>query len=491
MSDAELVAINPAELLMTANIRSATHLDKTFADSIKDHGVLVPIVARRAVDGALTVLYGHRRTAAAVAAGLATVPVMVLGAADEDTAASIDRVVKQWAENEHRTGLTTSDRVAAVDQLAAFGVSAAQIARRTKASRAEVDAALTVAKSTTARSALVDTQLTIEQASAYAEFDDDDAALETLRCAALAGQFDHAAQRLRDRRAQDVRRQAAVDALTAEGITIIDQGDYRSPVVRLSRLGENGQGIDPAEHRDCPGHVAYLGHEYVTVLVATGQEISDDDMVDEDPDELEEVEVFVPQWCCADPISHAHPMPAWLVRSHTAEGAASSGADEQSIEALAEARRRERREVIDNNKAWRSAETVRLDWLRSFLTRKTLPKQAAAFIADTLTRDPYLLTGNNARQVAADLLATHKEGPAHDVLGALIAGASEPRAHVLTLGLVLGAYEASTSVQSWRCAQAGNNRYLTYLTECGYTLADIERRACGQDPLPTGTNDDE
>jgi ParB family chromosome partitioning protein len=110
---AELVAINPAKLALTANIRSSSDLDPTFLASIKDHGVLVPIVARRDAEDTLTVLYGHRRTAAAVAASLPTVPVMIVDT-DTDTESGQD--------------------------------SAAQIVKRTKAGLAEVDAALAVAK---------------------------------------------------------------------------------------------------------------------------------------------------------------------------------------------------------------------------------------------------------------------------------------------------------------------------------------------------------
>jgi len=100
-------------------------------------------------------------------------------------------------------------------------------------------------------------------------------------------------------------------------------------------------------------------------------------------------------------------------------------------------------------------------------------------------------TGSNAHQIAADLLASDKSGAPHDVLTGLIGPASEARAHVLTLGVVLAAYEAATSVQSWHTVQVATSRYLTYLDECGYTLSDVERRACGQDPLPASDEPDE
>lgn len=94
--------------------------------------MLVPIVAVRTAEKQLRVRFGHRRTLAAVAAGTASVPVVV--AADEATtdSASVERLVEQYTENEHRTGLTNAERVGVIEQLSAFGISNAQIAKRTK-----------------------------------------------------------------------------------------------------------------------------------------------------------------------------------------------------------------------------------------------------------------------------------------------------------------------------------------------------------------------
>ena len=48
---------------------------------------------------------------------------------------------------------------------------------------------------------------------------------------------------------------------------------------------------------------------------------------------------------------------------------------------MSEAEKAERRRVIENNKAWKSAEVVRRKWLAEFSQRKTAPTGAAAFIA--------------------------------------------------------------------------------------------------------------
>ena len=60
---AEFANVNPADLNTRANVRTVK-IDADFAASIADLGVLTPIVARREDDGTLTILFGHRRTAA-------------------------------------------------------------------------------------------------------------------------------------------------------------------------------------------------------------------------------------------------------------------------------------------------------------------------------------------------------------------------------------------------------------------------------------------
>lgn len=97
--------IDPSTLLVDVNIRTENALDKTFIGSVRDLGVLVPIVAVRTTDGALRVRYGHRRTLAAVETGHATVPVVITG---EDDADDVARIIAQWHENEHRAGLSTA-----------------------------------------------------------------------------------------------------------------------------------------------------------------------------------------------------------------------------------------------------------------------------------------------------------------------------------------------------------------------------------------------
>jgi len=167
-----LEQVDPSTLLVDGNVRSDAALDKAFIGSIRDLGVLVPIVAVRTANGELRVRYGQRRTLAAVQAARASVPVIVAGEDDADDADDAARIVSQWHENEHRTGLSTSDKVAAVEQLSLLGLSAAQIVRQTRSRKGDVDQALAAAGSALAKGATERYDfLTLDQAAAVAEFD--------------------------------------------------------------------------------------------------------------------------------------------------------------------------------------------------------------------------------------------------------------------------------------------------------------------------------
>jgi ParB family chromosome partitioning protein len=171
------------------------------------------------------VRFGHRRTLAAIEAELATVPVEIVGDEATDDAAQIERILTQHAENAHRAALTSSEQLGVVEQLSAFGMSAAQIAKRTKIKRGSVDASLAVASSELAKAATDRYDfLTLEQAAAVAEFDNDPDAVTELVVAAQHGRgFDHLVQRLREDRADQVLIDAKVAELLTAGITIIDR----------------------------------------------------------------------------------------------------------------------------------------------------------------------------------------------------------------------------------------------------------------------------
>jgi len=490
--------LDPRTLLVDLNVRHTATADADLVASVAEHGVLVPIVAVRTADGGVRVRMGHRRTLAAIEAECTTVPVVVVANEATDDVGTVHRLVTQWAENEHRTGLTNAERVDVIGQLSAFGISPTQIARRTRASKAEVTAALVVTASEMARKATARYDfLDLAQAATVAEFDTDPDAVQALVIAARDGRFDHVVQRLRDERTAAAARAKAADKLRETGVRVIDAPVHADPALPVHRLvNADGARLTVAEHAGCPGHAAYVADRYGWVDLEgqplTGMADDEDGDSDDDADE-DEVEVEgaagerqwgvcpVPVFVCTDPTEHGH-RDSWGNSGGTADRIpVDQMTDEQREEARAQ-----RRDVVESNKAWGSAETVRREWLRGLATRKTAPKGTATFIAAALARDADLLADVGGNHLAADLLgvATGTYGRSVE-LATLVDKATDARALLLTLVMVLAAYEARTDRNDWRTLRASTGRYLGYLGSLGYVRADVERRACGEDPLPS------
>jgi ParB family transcriptional regulator, chromosome partitioning protein len=267
MTDQQLSGeqVDPTTLLVDVNIRSDAALDKDFLASIRDFGVLVPIVAVRTDDGALRVRFGHRRTLAAVELGRTDVPVIVTADDGADEAA---RIVSQWHENEHRAGLSTADKVAAVEQLSLLGLSASQIVKQTRARKADVDQALATAGSALAKGAATRYEfLTLDQAAAVAEFDSNQETVKALIACAKSseGEFMHALQRARDEREAAARVATLRAELANAFVRVIDRPGYeeRRNVKGLDELvTDKGKQITPAGHASCPGHAAYIADDW-------------------------------------------------------------------------------------------------------------------------------------------------------------------------------------------------------------------------------------
>jgi ParB family transcriptional regulator, chromosome partitioning protein len=438
-----LEQVDPATLLVDGNVRSDAALDKAFIGSIRDLGVLVPIVAVRTTSGELRVRYGQRRTLAAVQAARTTVPVIVAGEDDADDAA---RIVSQWHENEHRAGLTTSDKVAAVEQLSLLGLSAAQIVRQTRSRKTDVDQALAAAGSALAKGATERYDfLTLDQAAAVAEFEAQPDTVKALIAGAKSsdGDFAHCLQRARDDREEAAKRQALLDELTAAGVTVIDRPAYNDRTARVlhEMATEDGKELTAKQHAACPGHAAYLHADWSGRIQA----------------------VYV----CTK----------WQDVGHrdlygNARGSTPAPMDDDAKE--------ERRRVLANNKAWRSAATVRRQFLSTLLARKTAPKGSATYIAVEIGTGIHELRRGMERghQTAAELLGLDRSKDRH-AIAAAAAAATDGRAQVIALAVVLGDIEESTDVHTWRNPSDTVRRYFAFLAANGYTLSDVEQLAGG------------
>lgn len=223
-------------MTIDANVRADVQLDKAFLASIKEHGVIQPVVAHRTKDGGVHVLYGQRRTLAAVETKLDLIPVYVV-----DSLTEADRLAKQVVENDHRQALTDHDRAEAFHQLSLLGVSATQIAKKTGAKKTTVESALKVRADDTATAALAK-GMTLDMAAVIEEFTGDEDAITALEQVAAENphSFDHTAQRLRDDRKGAALIAEAITEAEAQGLTIlgaeVTYWDYKGPIANIRDL---------------------------------------------------------------------------------------------------------------------------------------------------------------------------------------------------------------------------------------------------------------
>lgn len=507
-----IVQVPPGDLVLERNIRSAK-VDPALVASVKDVGVLEPITAVVAEGRRLVVRYGHRRTLAAVEAGRATVPVYVVGEDDLDAAAEVDRIIRQHDENTLRDDLTAADQVGVVEQLTMFGLSATQIAKRARIDRPSVDAAIATTGSELARKAVARYEaLTLDQAAAVAEFEDDPETAKALIVTAIdqpAG-FAHTLQRKRDDRDRDVKKAAAVEALTAAGVTLVDHPNYDAATKRLSDLvaANTGEDIDAEAHATCPGHVAWLGVEWVEVNLdgspitveqaaahddwedklvgldaqewADGQEGDDAyqaavDALGPDPSgPTHSVQEYVPVFGCSNPGKHGHRGRYGSTTTRTPVADMSDAERERAA--------KDRRLVIENNKAWASAQTVRRGALKVYAASKTPPKGTGAFIAQALTTNAMALVDYKLGDLAIEWLGIKQKSSAgrrHDIADAATR-ATDGRALMIALLVVLAAYETQLTKDAWRAdgKQSNAGHYLRFLESAfGYNLSEVEQYA--------------
>ena len=431
--------IDPNLIVVEANVRTEAQLGREFVASIKANGVLTPILARRDDQGNIIVRAGQRRTLAAREAGLATIPAYIV-AADETT---VERIVQQMAENDHREAVTDADRVAAFQQLAFEGLTPAVIAKRLGSKPATVKAGIAVAENAVAASAIVSHSLTLDQAAALIEFEGDDETVSVLIDIATTSpeQFAHAAQRARDdKRVATMKADAAAD-LIARGFEVLDRdrGSYETDYTSISYLTTaDGESVTAEHVAASDGRAAYV-YAYSNSDTAT-------------------VRYFLKD-----------PKAAGFRRS-SGSGAATSGP-------MTDDQKAERKTLIANNKAWASAEVVRREWLAEFLSRKTLPKDATQAITVGLTVH-HSMVGKaiqNGNVLAHTLLGMKRANYWDaDKLAALVEKTPTKAQHV-SLAIVLAGIEDSTSKETWRYPNAHSARYFEQLAAWGYGLSDVEQ----------------
>ena len=481
----EFLYLDPAEIIIGTNVRTDLRADhKEFRKSIKERGALEAVTVYRNEDGQYVLLRGQRRTVTAAEVGTPTglIPARVV-----PQPADADRIGDQMVENIHRAGMREAEIVAGVEQLALLGVSAAQIAKRTSIDRPTVNAALVVTKADQSRDRLDSGDLTLEEAAIFAEFENDPEAVERLENAKRwRRSLAHEAQRLRDEAAEREADAAEVERLRAEGLPVLSAEEVAEAdeVLRIERLvTEDGESLPEEEWPNVPGARVQVVKEWVYP-----EDECDEEHEDDEP--AEPYQQYVPVWVVTD-------LAASGLRRRGGGSSSTASADEGGeSEEEAEARREERRRVIANNKAWASAETVRREWLATFVARKTAPKGAEALICEAV------VTGHHSLSKAMDhrhpmlftLLGidvpTGYYGAGYEECHKIATKASTPKAATMTtLAAIVAAWEATTGKHSWRNPTAWDARVLGALVEWGYQPSEVERILLGEEPQPS-TEDD-
>jgi ParB/RepB/Spo0J family partition protein len=438
--------VDPRTLVTRANVRAIAEPDAELVDSIRVHGILQPPVVYPDGDD-LVLLAGHRRTAAAIAAGLERIEV-VLGPPMDDAL----RIAAQVSENTNRTGLRVHEVAAAVQQMTLLGVPSGQIAKAAGLRAAQVESARAVAEAgeTVQRALIAVPDLTLEQAATVTEWGEDGDAVTDLLAAAQTGPvaFAHAQARLEsDRETQQQLAEAAVE-WTERGYAVL----------RPDRSGQHDLPHGTAYVRDLAGAEGIrFGAGYYGV--AESHAACPDRAVLLNkwrPESVQEV--------CLDPKANNH------TKTPTGYAAPAPSGPDRSV-------------VIENNKLWKAATGVRLAHLAATI-------RAGKFSAE-FTNDLHLHLLNHPNHLEAprgavfgDLTAHTSSGvtttedqygairrsidpqaPAHRITGALIAAVADSA-------------EKSLAASTWRTPNTGAVDWLRLLvTHTGYQLSDIETAA--------------
>lgn len=136
-SDTHMLREIPVEYLARGRYQPRRDMDQEvlqeLADSIREHGIMQPVIARRLGQDSYEIVAGERRWRAAQLAGLATIPVLLRELSDQDTLAMA------LIENIQREDLNVMEEAKALVRLQEeFGFTQEQVAKAVGKSRSAV-----------------------------------------------------------------------------------------------------------------------------------------------------------------------------------------------------------------------------------------------------------------------------------------------------------------------------------------------------------------
>jgi len=438
------IRIPIAELTVDANIRKVTKVPTSFASSVKQHGVMVPVEAYQ-VDGTWHLGDGQLRYLASLDAGLLDIPAIVT----DPALAESTRLLRQLILNEHRTEISDADRAGTYQTLFDLGVSADQIARKANKPKRTVERALAVTGSASGAASL-EQGVTLDQAAEILEFEDDPEITAALTevAATQPEKLQHHIATARQAREEAARRAETVAEVELRGITVVEPGDHMKGAVRLDHVYTDAKLKNLAAEDDLKGHViALLNRIYGWINEEWRPK-------------------FVPEY-------FVNPVPDGFFVKTTAAEKAPLTEDELAA----------RREVRENNKAWPLATTVRQTWITDTLLQGKLPSDVTVFLATSLCGEHPKTGQSNGRELASKWLnlgdPTQTSYTRAEPIALELADQPQ-RAELIALAVAVGRAEAAIhGKEGWRVHYSELRRLATYLRQLeawGYGLAPIEEQ---------------
>jgi ParB family chromosome partitioning protein len=302
--------------------------------------------------------------------------------------------------------------------------------------------------------------LTMEQAAGLAEFEDDKAAIVRLTEVAKKRpeQFEHELSRSRQERERLAKVAEMRAHFQSQGVKILGDrerfgydvaskaGCYLSSLASPTGTGR----MTEAEHKDCPGHAVELemwGERY-----SPG---------------------------CTNPKKHGHKL---FRQTYAGDSRTAKPKMADLPPAEQEKARKQRRELVSNNRAWRAALPVRRKFVRELLLRKTLPKGTPRFLARVIAGHGHE-TGRSESDLAELLNLKTKAGYGYPAHTKLQEQARRLPDRVVLMPLLAHAcaqceYPLRLSEHTWQGSHEETAVYFRFLQSNGYGLSDVELGTC-------------
>ncbi|MET8160312.1 ParB/RepB/Spo0J family partition protein [Sphaerisporangium sp. NPDC005289] len=443
----------PVDLLVAhpGNVRQDRQASEEFCRSVAAAGIITPLEITVEPDGGYRVVDGNVRLDAALKVGLPAVPYFFsTDTADDEGLQYLHMLIT----SRFRTSLSVHEEAQALFSAAQAGMTRTQIRRVTGLSSREVKAGVRAGGLGGAAKQLaagMDYEWTLEELALLKPFEDDPEALEAIH-RRWYGPLKYTVQRLLDEREAKARRAKMIAELEQSGITIT--ADLPDGAMPLRRLMNGDQEMDADAHATCPGRGAWLAPW-------TGAS---------------------PNHYCLDPVAYGHVFAETGTTNPPPPAEPTPTA--QPVKPAVE-----RKIVVEGNKAWAAAATVRQQWLREFLAHKTPPKNVAATIARFVTEQLVTMPEPLCRALAG---ARHTQ--VFETFGSPtalnVAKSSQQGLWMIALAPIATAYEREITGDgerrnTWRedkyspCTRTDAGAWLRFITEIGashgYEPSPIEK----------------